>query len=228
MIYILHGDDIVSSRKRLTSLTSGVEPIIITSDKSNFLDIQNALQASDLFVEKKCVLVEHIFKLSKSDFEKALLLFEKVASDNQTMLILWQNSQMTKLQISKFKKAVVESFVMPKLFFTFLDNFSPKNLEFELQTLSHMTNIDEMQIFYALVKRIRQLFMIKTGGNFEELLKMSPWQKEKLEKQAYQWKENELENAYADLFDLEKKIKSSGLFLPLRKHLDIMLVSALH
>lgn len=228
-MYLLHGDDTISSRRRLSELTSHTSlAAYMYGDKTNFSEVLNALSVNDMFETEKCVVIEQISKLGKSDLDKVLPVFEKVAKDKQTTLILWQGNEMTKLQTGKFKNAVIESFMLPKLFFTFLDNFTPHSLQLELKTLSQMTNIDEMQIFYALIKRIRLLLMIKSGGDFEELLKMNPWQLNKLKAQSAKFKVEELEYIYSQLFVLEKDLKSGGLMLPLKKHLDILITGALN
>lgn len=225
MIYIFHGDDIVSSRAKLTTVTSGYDSVtFLHAEKNSPTEIRNSLLSSDLFVEKKCIVIEHILKLKKDDIEFLQNLSLKDSPD----IIFWHNTELSKVFLGKFKEARVESFMLPKLFFTFLDSFTPHNLISEIKTLSQMTNVDEMQIFYALVKRVRILLMIKSGGNFEELSKMSPWQYSKLKTQSEKWKVKVLEDVYSELFALETKIKSSGLMLPLKKHLDIMLMSALN
>lgn len=229
MLYIIHGDDIISARKRLTDLTSGFAgSIFLLGDKVTSFDILNALSSSDMFQSEKCVVIEKISKLPKADLDRLLPIFEKIAKEKEITLILFQDSEMTKQQIGKYKTVITESFLLPKLFFHFLDNFTPKNMATEIYTLSKMTSVDEMQIFYALVKRVRQMLLIKANGSFDELLKMSPWQLGKLQTQSASWKKEALEHVYFELFKLEKDLKSSGLMLPLKKHLDIMMASALH
>ncbi len=229
MLYIIHGDDIISARKRLTDLSSGFAgSIFLLGDKVTSFDILNALSSNDMFQSEKCVIIEKISKLPKADLDRLLPIFEKIAKEKEITLILFQDSEMTKQQIGKYKTVITESFLLPKLFFHFLDNFTPKNMATEIYTLSKMTSVDEMQIFYALVKRVRQMLLIKANGSFDELLKMSPWQLGKLQTQSASWKKEALEHVYFELFKLEKDLKSSGLMLPLKKHLDIMMASALH
>lgn len=229
MLYVLHGDDIINSRKRLSELALNFSSVVyLQGDKTNFSEIINSLSSTDMFEASKCVVIEGISKLAKADLDRALPAFEKVGKDKATTVILWQGTEMTKLQIGKYKTAAVESFMLPKLFFTFLDNFTPAQFGQEIKTLTDMKNVDTMQIFYALIKRVRQLLMVKSRGNFEELVKMSPWQMNKLQSQSAKFKTGELEKVYTELFTLEKKLKSSGLMLPLRDHLDIMLARELN
>lgn len=229
MLYLIHGDDNISSRKRLTDITSGFAGVIyLSADKSTAVDVLSALSSTDMFQVEKCIVIEKISKLPKIELDRLLPAFEKAAKDRNIAVVLFQDSELTKLQVGKFKTALVESFMLPKLFFQFLDTFTPKNMAAEIHLLSQMTTMDEMQIFYALVKRVRHMLLVKSNGVFEELSKMSPWQLGKIQTQSARWKKEELERVYSELFKLEKDLKSSGLMLPLKKHLDIVIVQALH
>lgn len=227
MLYILHGDDIVSSRKRMTELASTSKSITnLDAEKALMNDLVQAISSSDMFGNEKSVVVEKVLKLPKTELEKLIKLLENL--EKSTTVILWHNTELSKVFLSKFKNVNVESFMLPKLFFTFLDNLSPQNYKSEIDTLSKMQNVEAEQIFYAMVKRIRQLIAIKLDLNSEELIKMSPWQRDKLRRQSSRWKIEELEKIYKKLFEIEVKIKSGGLMLPLKKHLDIMFISALN
>lgn len=227
MIYLLHGDDIVASRKRMTEVSSQFKNIIyLDSEKISNADLIQALSTNDMFGNEKCVVVEKVLKLKKQELEKLLELLENIPSS--TSVILWHNTELSKVFLAKFKKVKSESFILPKLFFTFLDNLTPKNFRTELDTLSKMQNVEGEQIFYSMVKRIRQLHAIKLEIPSEEIEKMSPWQKDKLKIQCSKFKTTELKNLYEELFKLEVKLKSGGLMLPLKKHLDILLISAVN
>lgn len=227
MIYIIHGDDIVKSKNRVYAITQGVKNIsTFNAEKANPTEIISAFGSNDLFIDEKCVVIEKVLKLKKADLEKLLDILSNL--DKVTTVVLWHNTELSKIFLNKFKNVQSESFLLPKLFFTFLDDLTPKNLKKELTTLSKMEGVEAEQLFYSLVKRVRQLMMVKAGGSFEEIIKMSPWQSQKLQAQARLWNDDQLLSFYKNLFDKEVKFKSSGLFLPLSKHLDILLTQELN
>lgn len=227
MFYIIHGDDIVNSRKRLSELVSQFKNVAyLDSEKISNIDLVQALNSNDMFGDEKCIVIEKILKLPKKELEKLLELLENPPTS--TAVILWHNTELSKVFLSKFKKVNTEVFLLPKLFFTFLDNLTPQNFKTELDVLSKMENVEAEQIFYAMVKRIRQLHAIKLEISSEELAKMSPWQLNKLKGRSAKWRVEELEKIYKKLFEIEVRMKSGGLMLPLKKHLDIMLISALN
>lgn len=227
MIYIIHGDDITTSKNRVYALTLGKKNLsTFNAEKVSISEIIGSFASTDLFIDEKCIVIEKVLKLKKADLEKLLEILNSL--EKSTDVVLWHNTELSKIFLSKFKNTVNESFLLPKLFFTFFDELTPKNLIKELEILSRMEGVEAEQLFYTLVKRIRHLMMVKAGGNYEEIVKMSPWQSQKIERQARLWDNSQLLHTYKNLFSLEVKFKSSGLFLPLSKHLDILLIQELN
>lgn len=227
MIYLLHGDDITASKNRLVGLTLGFKNVVtLNAEKASISDLVQAFSSTDMFVITRCIVIEKVLKLPKKETEKLIDLLEHL--DSSTTVILWHNTELSKVALSKFKKANVEVFLLPKLFFTFLDNLNPQNVKMTIDTLHKMQNMEAEQIFYAMVKRVRQLMMVKVNSNSEEMMKMSPWQRDKLKVQGSKWQVKELEHLYNMLFKLEVDMKSGGLMLPLRNQLDIVLLSGLN
>ncbi len=227
MIYIFHGDNVLSARNRLLEAVSGYPHVTtLDADKITISDLSQNLHVSDLFMEKKCVVIEKIGKLPKKELEylENLLRVQKNLPD----IIFFNSTELSKTFLSKFTSAKVEVFTFPKLFFTFLDSLTPKNFFRELDLLLKMENIESEQIFYALIKRVRTLLAIKTSAGIDEVSKMSPWQKDKIICQARLWNENELILFYKKLLDIEKKVKSSQLPFPLKHQLDFLLSAELH
>lgn len=220
MIFVLHGDDVVASRKRLSEITSEFKNVTyIDAEKASKDEILLALNTRDMFTEGNCVVIEKALKLP-------IEILESV--DPSIAVVLWHNAELSKTSLLKFKNVKIESFMLPKLFFTFLDGLYPHNVKSELDLLSNMQNVEAEQIFYAMVKRVRQLLALKKNLNSEELQKASSWQLNKLNAQNARWKVEELEKVYNKLFDIEVKMKSGGLMLPLKKHLDILLIGAVN
>lgn len=227
MIYIIHGDDTVKSKNKVFALTQNKKNVeVFNAEKANAIEIFSSFGSSDLFIDEKCIVIEKVLKLKKADLEKLLDLLKQI--DKSTTVVLWHNTELSKLFLGKFKNTQNELFLLPKLFFTFLDELTPKNLKKEIDTLHKMEGVEGEQLFYSLVKRVRQLMMVKSGGNFEEIVKMSPWQSQKITRQASVWSEDQLLKVYKNLFSIEVKFKSSGLFLPISKHLDILLAQELN
>ncbi len=229
MLYILHGDDTVSLRKRISDIIPDQgKSTFFSADKATAAEILDALRFIDMFTDAKYTVIEKILKLPKKDMDAILPELNKVSVSSVNHVVLCHDFVLSKVFIAKFKGCKSEAFLMPKLFFTFLDNLSPKYFRQELTLLLQMKNIEAEQVFYAMVKRIRQLIVIKTGLESEEVAKMNQWQFSKIRAQSTEWTVPALQKLYKELFEIEVKIKSGGLMLPLKKELDILLITELH
>ncbi len=227
MLHVIHGDDTVSSQNKVQELLKSLKnTVVLNGEKVSGRDIESAFTSQDLFVVEKCVVVEKFLKLKKVDMEALHASIEK--KDKQVVVVLWHNTELSKLALSKFREAQVYLYMLPKLFFTFLDNITPKNYKQELDVLSKMEGIEAEQLFYSLVKRIRQLLYVSLSIQSEEVIKISPWQLSKLQDQASRWKAEDLKKLYLHLYDIEVSMKSGGLVLPLRRELDRVLIQELH
>ena len=163
MLYIIHGEDTVSSRNRLIEHTSEFSSIeYFDAEKASITEILSAFSSSDLFLDKKCIVIEKILRLPKADLEKIQGSILDSFKSTSITVILWHNTELSKIFLSKFKDAKSEVFLLTKLFFTFIDSLTPKNASFTLETFSKMNNVEAEQIFYSMIKRIRQLMMIKS------------------------------------------------------------------
>lgn len=229
MLYILHGDDTARLRSRLSDLIQEQgKATFLNGEKASTTELLGALRSTDLFLDTKYVVIEKVLKIDKKTWDSLLPELHTASASKSFHVVLCHDSELSKVFLGKFKSPQVEAFLMPKLFFTFLDTFTPQSLKRELELLFKMEHVEAEQIFYSLIKRIRQLIAIKSGSTSEEVVKLSPWQMGKLSDQSKRWNTKDLERIYRKLFDLEVKMKSGGLMLPLRKQLDILLIAELH
>jgi DNA polymerase III delta subunit len=224
MIYVISGEDIVASRNKLNELLSGKGNIIRLDGKKNSIaELDEALVSESLFSDTKTVVLERFSKLKPEAGVWDLLgQFEK---DKSTDIILWDEVDISK---KKFAKGVqVFNFLFPKLYYQFLDSFQPnskRSLELFHEVLK---TFEPEQVLYGLVRRIRQLLIIKSNNysKFSEFKRMQPWQVSKLKKQAALWTEEQLKKVFLELAELDEKLKTSNLPMPLAHHLDILLLS---
>lgn len=228
MIYILHGDDAVSSRKRATELFKNVSTTVSLDGKNlKEEEIAQSLVTQSLFGESYGVLIDNFLlkNKQKKDIEKLLN-----SREWDTLVVFWESDKIRKNLTFAFKQAKVEEFKLPQNYFAFLDNLVPRSgrKQFTLYQSLLATYAAE-QIFYALVKRVRALKIIKEGKESElkETAGFAPWQLSRLKSQAALWQDDKLDTFYKKLFQIEVNLKSGGLSMPLTKHLDILILSQL-
>lgn len=228
MIYILHGDDNVSSRTKLISLIGSDSAVTkIDGKKQSHSEILDAMQADNLFSQKRTIVIEFFTKIKP--LEPIISNLSQFNKDKDTVVILWDNASIDKRITDKIKGANIHQFSYPKFFYLFLDGLSPNNTGKSIEILGKLLNsYDPEQILYAMVKRVRQLILLKTGAykNSSEFNKMAPWQAEKLKKQADSWTADQLKNFFIKLAETDELIKTGGLTVPLAKHLDFVLLTS--
>lgn len=229
MLYILTGDDIVSSRNKLLELVSDSKNVVrLDGEKASVAEVEMALESNSLFSEQKIVVVEYFSKLKPQ--EKLLELCLKFAKDSSTNIVLWDEVE-TKSKIVDIKGSNKFLFPFPKVYFTFLDALSPKDSAKQIELLHQvLKTYSAEQVLYSIIKRIRQLLIVKSNKyqGFEEFKKMQSWQIGKLKKQSELWSENQLKNAFVSFAELDEKLKTSSLTMDLANHLDILLLSDLN
>ncbi len=227
MVILIHGEDISSSRSKLVSIL-GTETNVtkINCKKQKIVDARDAFLGDSLFDSKKIIVLENFNKIKPID-DLINLILPLHASQN-TKVILWETTELDKRLIAKLKVTDVFLYTFPKYFYQFLDSFSPKSGKNGAELLKKLLSTsDPEQVFYSLIKRVRQLYIVKLGveREFSETAKMSDWQLSKIRSQASGWESNRLATAYIKLADLEEKMKTSALTMPLSAHLDFLLLS---
>ncbi len=230
MVTLIHGDDISSSRSKLVSILEAETNVTkINCKKQKLAEIADALQGDSLFDIKKTIVLENFSKIKPIDDLVNLIL--PLHSSQNTKIILWEIAELDKRLLTKLKVKEVFLYTFPKYFYQFLDSFLQKSGKSEAQLLKKLLlTSDPEQVFYSLIKRVRQLYIAKLGieRQFSETAKMSDWQLSKIRNQAASWEQGKLADTYIRLSDLEEKMKTSGLTMSLTAHLDFLLLSDLN
>ncbi|RJQ26177.1 hypothetical protein C4577_04080 [Candidatus Parcubacteria bacterium] len=230
MVYLIHGDDIIESRKKLEELTQNSPWVIRLDGKNNNLsEVLNAIEAQELFNDKKTIVIENVLGFGGESIKKLIEIINKNQLDG-TDILIWHNDNLTAAQVKWFKNAKPLVFSLPKLYYKFLDSITLGNCEAVRRLLYNIyPQIAAEQIFYSIIKRVRILLIIKTGilEEFEDTKKMAPWQIGILKKQASGWQKDKLVDFYQKLFDIEMRLKTSQLPMSLINHIDILLLQEL-
>lgn len=229
MIYIIGGEDTISSRKKLTELLEGKSNVIrLDGKKASVAEFDEILSSGSLFSDSKVVILENFSKLKPE--VKVWNLLENFEKDKNTDVILWDDTEASAKIRGALKSAKIFTFVFPKFYYAFLDSFEPhskKTLELLQDVLK---TFEPEQILYGLVRRVRQLLIVRSSdySKFSEFKRMQSWQLSKLKKQASLWTEDQLKRVFLELAELDEKMKTSNLSMPLASHLDILLLRDLN
>ena len=223
MITIIHGDDIISSRKFLNAQKTLTEDIKIFSDSFSVTDLVQAFEGS-LFDGDGTVFIENLLGRKKSK-EKEEIITYLSKQKNLKKVYLWEDKEIPLKTLSVFTNAQNKVFKLPKLLFTFVDAIQPGQSK-QLITLFHelLSQTDEDFVFAMIVRQFRLLLAVSEPDSIEEVKRLGPWQITKLNKQRSFYAEKKLLTCYYDLFLIDSKLKTGTLSLTLVQAIDFFLL----
>jgi hypothetical protein len=244
---IIHGDDVASSRTFfLKQQEQFPESVTWEGDKITLTDLAQIFAGGGLFVEEKYVFVEQFItkQKKKAEFKELIAALEKYGREHT--IVLWENRELDRGALMAFPSATVRPFKLPQALFTFLDSLRPGNGA-QLVKLFHQAieTAEVEMVFFMLVRQIRLLLALSSlranakqsqqdrhvanaprdDVQIDEIKRMQPWQKGKLEKQAVMFDSEQLQQLYKQLFALEKGQKTGTLNAPLVQMIDFLLLA---
>ncbi|MBI2613200.1 MAG: hypothetical protein HYW62_00265 [Candidatus Levybacteria bacterium] len=232
MLTIIHGDDISASRQFFQDLKNKQSDyVLLDGNKMTITDLVQNIQGSGLFGSKKAIFIEELLtKLKKASKEsKEILDFISKNTKNATF-VLWESKEISKRDLSFFKNAIAKYFKLPKNIFLFLDNLKPGNAKNSLN-LFHQAlgnGIKEGLILFMMQRQIRILLVLchaeTSASQIDEVIRLAPWQLEKLERQAKSFDILNLKKIYKKLYEIEHAQKTGTLSLSLVQSIDILLL----
>jgi hypothetical protein len=237
MLVIVHGDDIVASRKYYLDLKEKHE------DASTFdggavtmTDLAQIFEGGGLFEDSKTVFIEQLLtkkarvgRKSKTseptELDTILEYFRKHASSNT--IVLWENKEIERGALLAFPTADIKIFKLPQTLFLLLDSFKPNNGQ-KLVQLFHQTiaSAEPEMVFFMLVRQVRLLLGLLDQNiqSIDEIKRMQPWQRTKLQRQAAAFTPERLRKAHHDLFQIEVGQKTGGLSTSVTSAIDFLLL----
>lgn len=224
MIHLIHGADIVASRKYVTDLIGEKPHVYLDGKTLSMVLLEEHLLSTGLFDDEKVVVIENFFSKNKKKKDYVLYFNNSISAD----VIFWEDDKVTKTAFAKIEKLIIKEFEMPQYYFTFLDNFVPGKNKYIYELYHKLLASSTPEIvYYSLLKRMRQLIAIHQNAitSYPDTAKLADWQLKKLVTQAKMWNGVKLETFYDKLATLEIKMKSGALPLGISKHLDILILS---
>lgn len=230
MITILHGDDIAASRNHLFDLKKKYTDVIsFDGEKITITDLIESLESHALFEtgDEKVIIIENLFS-KKAATKEGEAIFSYINNNKKKIIVIWEAKELTKKYLNLIPNANTLIFKIPAVIFTFLDNFKPLNGA-KLIKLFHqvLKNKDEEFVLYMLIRHIRILLALSEKGkegDIEEIKRLSPWQKNKLESQIRLFTIEKLKSFYSNLYNIDLNLKTGKLKMTLQQAVDILLL----
>lgn len=229
MITLLHGDNIVASRaelmRRIEEAKSREKEIRQLDGKSlDILILTQAVESSSLFGGTVFVVIEALLaKLGKKEKQAALLTDIIKRSGDTSDIILWEEKEIGKTLLTLLgTKVSVQLFKTPVVIFQLLDGLAPGNVSPLIDRFYHALELDAVErIFIMIVRRVRELIMIKDGVTPEGL---QGWQAGRLTSQAKLFTMDKLLSMEKKLLEIDVSIKTGTSPFPLAQQLELFII----
>ena len=229
---LLHGDDIVASRDKLTQLLTEAkltdqEVVHLDGFKVNLGEVKQALESTSLFGQQRWVVIEWLFSRQQSYDKKQLVDYLKTRNWKLETgnLLIWEGKQLMVSQLKGFSQDSVREFKLPAPIFQFLDSFAPDQAKRNLLLFEECLKYSPTEmIFGMLIKRLRYLLVAKSEMKvLVEFKELRDWQRKKILSQATRFSVEQLVQLNNDLLEMDYELKTGKSALNLNQKLELVL-----
>jgi len=229
MITIIHGENIGESRKYYFDLKQkSKNPLTLAGATITITDLAQTLEGQNLFAEQKEIFIEEFFSKRKKGKETDSLLHYMQEHQRDHHVIFWESKALTPTQTKILSKSTLKKFDLPKTLFAFLDSIQPDNGKNAIQLFHKTIETEEPElVFFMITRLVRTLLALSDSSSSEpidEIKRLAPWQKGKLEKQSLAFGQEKLLGIYSKLFTIEEGMKTGKMGTTLIQAIDFLLV----
>ncbi len=223
-ILVFSGEDIISSRKafldHLERLKGEDLEVIRVNGKEVTEESLPLLSApTSLFGQKRVLAIEGLLSGQKSKEKENII---KMVSLLDCTMVLWEGKDFSPADQLKYPGFTFKNFKLPQVLFTFLDSIVPGRPENNLRLLRQvLQSADPNFLFLMLIRQIRLLIL---ASDKKDLLKLAPWQKSKLQKQAKLFSLDCLKKINQRLLKIDFDQKTSQTPYSLNHQLELLLL----
>lgn len=193
-IVLIHGDNTDKAYARYSQIVDSVKArnweVVRHSPETSKLS--DTLQAQSLFGGERMILIENLGKVKKSEW-KWLRDSHKSFEGN---VLLYHTGSVTAAFLKELPKELSkEEFAFPKLIWSFLDAFYPRNNRIVLKLFHELIKTEAPELVFTLLSsRLRDLAWIALGNgpNYPS------WRISKLKGQLKRWQSNSLVSSHPE------------------------------
>lgn len=231
MITIIHGDDLVSSRNYfLDNKKKAKNPILLEGEALTFSTLSSIIDNVSIFEEDKIknMFIENFFTKNKAVSKEFKDICGYLEKRQETLnIFFFEQTLQNKIKLTVFKKALIKTFKLPQMLFQFLDGLKPHNSNNVVLFHQALQTSDANLIFVMIVRQFRLLLALSDQNqalSIDELSKLAPWQKDKLQRQSAKFSVDNLKQIYQNLEKLDKANVTGQLFMSFESAIDFFLL----
>lgn len=234
MITILHGDNQVASRQRLTAFkdeakSQGKEIITLEGKGIDKTLLIQSFESGSLFSLPKLVVIENLIgSLRTGSKIKDEIIEYLITGKFDSDVIVWEGKSVGKslLKLKKQKHVKVEDFKMPVVIFKLVESLTPTTVNEALFYLDETLKTTPVEVaFTMIVRQFRILLGLATNAPLEEIQKMAPWSRGKTTRQTAFFSPEKLKVLYKQLLIIDYQTKTGRTPFDLTKATQQFIIS---
>lgn len=224
MVTLVHGSDTLTSRKYFLDLKDE-NSLTFDAESLNPIELAQSMQGSGLFeTSTKKIFIENLFTRKGSKNQSAVA--EILKNNKDTQVFIYADKDVGVKSLSGFPKYENQNFKIPQNIWTFLDGIRPNNPRNVSSFHLALSGTEPEIVFAMIIRQFRLLLGISSmsKSNVDEVKKLAPWQKTKLERQLNLFGQDNVKNIYKSIYKIEKQQKTGVGNLNLIQAIDILLL----
>ena len=226
MIILIHGEDVAASRKLyIQQKSQDAQPITFEGETITLTDLVQLFEGGGLFDSPTTVYIENL--LAKRKSSKEVEAIQDYIKEQKNTVVLWEGKEIPKKTITALGTVTDKNCKYPQTLFQFLDSLAPGNTKTMVTYFHAAAETIELEILsFMLIRHFRLLLAIdkESSQQIDEVARLAPWQRGKLQKQARLFSQDSLINQYKKMFAIDVAQKTGRGVLPLGQAIDFFLL----
>ncbi len=230
MLILIHGDDVVASRKKLAELIEQHRDSQLVRLNGKLLDEEQfatTTLSSSLFSEKKLIVIESLLNDLRTKAKQ--MLVSKITDPTiPHTIIVWEDKPIEKTTCGKYLPTAKEfSFQYPQELFRFLESVGRDSPAHLVSLFHQLVRQEEARMILSMLLRQWRYLIIAKDLGPSGFPSYQQWQAQKYCTQARYFSPEKLIAAYRQLLAIDYKIKSGGAAMSVVQLIDMFLLTLL-
>jgi DNA polymerase III delta subunit len=224
MVTLVHGNDNLTSRKYFLD-QKDENSLTFDAESLNPIELAQSMQGSGLFeTSVNKIFIENLFTRKGSKNQSSVV--EIIKKNKDTQIFIYADKDVGVKSLSDFPKFENQNFKIPQNIWVFLDAIKPNNPKNVSSFHSALSGTEPEIVFSMIIRQFRLLLGISSGStkNADEVKKLAPWQKTKLQRQLSLFGQENVKKIYKSIYKIEKQQKTGATNLSLIQAIDILLL----
>jgi hypothetical protein len=231
MITLFYGDDSNTSREKFFSAKKAAHaPLSLSNEELSLTTLKQICEGGMLFSETKDVFLENFFtKVKKNKQQDDMIAYLNSQEEKQNFFI-FEGKDLLKTATNSFPKAILVKSKLANTLFQFLDAFIPGNPRLLISLFNQTLQTTDIEIVFSMLCRQIRIFIAlqDEACETEEIKRLAPWQKEKIQKQAKSFSLEKLRHIHEMLYRLDHDRKTGTLPTTFPVCIDFFLLELYH